>query len=342
MAASYPFSYSTQVCYALTLSHTGQGSDPTASPVKSPACAIDGQYVAGEAISLSGAAPAVGWQIASWTGTADDASTAATNSLTMPAAAHTASVNYSQICYTLTTAVAPPGVGSISANPLPNCNGGTQYTHGTVVELTASPNAGYAFTNWSGDASGATNPVSVTMDAARSVTANFGLGAYYALSVSKTGTGSGTVTSNPAGIACGATCSYAFAEDTVVTLTAMPATGSTFAGWSGAGCTGAGVCTVTMDAARSVTASFTLNTYTLTVSKTGAGSGTVTSTPAGIACGGACSYAFAYNTLVTLTATPATGSTFAGWSGAGCTGAGACTVTMDAAKSVTASFTLKT
>jgi M6 family metalloprotease-like protein len=77
---------------------------------------------------------------------------------------------------------------------------------------------------------------------------------------------------------------------------------------------------------------------TLTVSKSGTGSGTVTSSPSGINCGSACSYAFPYNTVVTLTATPVTGSAFTGWSGAGCSGTGTCTVTMTAATSVTAGF----
>jgi hypothetical protein len=64
------------------------------------------------------------------------------------------------------------------------------------------------------------------------------------------------VTSNPAGIACGATCSAAYDYNTSVTLTAAAATGSTFTG-----CSGTGTCVVTMDAAKSVTANFTLNTY---------------------------------------------------------------------------------
>jgi len=83
------------------------------------------------------------------------------------------------------------------------------------------------------------------------------------LSVSKTGTGSGTVTSSPAGINCGATCSASFNYNTSVTLTATASTGSTFTGWSGAGCIGTGTCIVTMNAVKSVTATFTLNTYTI-------------------------------------------------------------------------------
>ena len=82
-----------------------------------------------------------------------------------------------------------------------------------------------------------------------------GSGTNYALSVSKTGTGSGTVTSSPAGISCGATCSAGFSSGTSVTLLASPAAGSNFTGWSGA-CTGTGSCIVSMSAARSVAAAF--------------------------------------------------------------------------------------
>ncbi|MCP5449373.1 MAG: M4 family metallopeptidase [Gammaproteobacteria bacterium] len=81
----------------------------------------------------------------------------------------------------------------------------------------------------------------------------------------------------------------------------------------------------------------TSSTYSLTVAKAGTGSGTVTSNPAGINCGADCSENYPANTAVTLTATPAGGSTFGGWSGA-CAGTGACQVTMNATKSVTATF----
>lgn len=90
-----------------------------------------------------------------------------------------------------------------------------------------------------------------------------------------------------------------------------------------------GTLTITADA----------STFKLTVAKAGAGSGTVNSNPSGIACDGVtgCSFDFASGISVTLTATVDSKSVFAGWSGA-CTGTGACTVTMDAAKSVTATF----
>ncbi|WP_156890762.1 InlB B-repeat-containing protein [Meiothermus rufus] len=78
----------------------------------------------------------------------------------------------------------------------------------------------------------------------------------FALTVNKNGTGSGTVTSSPTGINCGATCSASFTQGTTVTLNAVPASGSVFAGWSGGGCSGTGTCTVTMNAAQTVTATF--------------------------------------------------------------------------------------
>ena len=80
-------------------------------------------------------------------------------------------------------------------------------------------------------------------------------GTNYALTVNKSGTGSGTVGSSPGGIDCGSTCSASYASGTSVTLTASPANGSTFAGWSGA-CNGTGACAVGMSAAQTVTATF--------------------------------------------------------------------------------------
>lgn len=85
----------------------------------------------------------------------------------------------------------------------------------------------------------------------------------YALSVAKAGTGSGSVTSSPAGITCGSTCSSTFSTGSAVTLTATPDASSNFTGWSGA-CSGTGTCSVTMDMARSVTATFALKTFTIT------------------------------------------------------------------------------
>jgi hypothetical protein len=149
--------------------------------------------------------------------------------------------------------------------------------------------------------------------------------------------GAGTVTSSPLGINCGSACSTAYSIGTQVTLTATPAAGTLFAGWSGA-CTGTGTtCVVSMTAAKSVGASFVASThYTLNVS---AGTGGVAaSIPAGIDCGTRCAAGFAPGSLVSLTAHPRPGFRFAGWSGA-CSGSQTCDLTMDSNKGVQAAFT---
>lgn len=161
------------------------------------------------------------------------------------------------------------------------------------------------------------------------------------LTVSKNGAGTGTLTSSPSGIDCGATCAAHFTLGSNVTLTAAPGPGSAFAGWFGSGCTGTGTCTLTMDAPKGVSATFnTVPSHTLTVEKAGPGqfSSVVTSSPAGIDCGSTCSVNFAIGTVVTLTATPGPGATFGQWTGGGCSGNGSCTVTMDGARTVFASF----
>jgi len=157
------------------------------------------------------------------------------------------------------------------------------------------------------------------------------------LTVTRAGSGSGSVTSAPAGINCGPDCSQAYPRGTAVTLTARPAAGSTFQGWTGA-CSGTGTCRVVMTAARSVGAVFSKpSNATLTVVRSGSGVGRVTSQPTGINCGPDCSQAYAVGTVVSLTARPSSGSIFLGWTG-GCTGRGTCQVTVSTAVTVTARF----
>lgn len=147
----------------------------------------------------------------------------------------------------------------------------------------------------------------------------------YTLTVTPSGTGSGNVSSSPSGIQCGSDCSEAYTAGTAVTLTATPATGSTFGGWSGA-CSGtASTCSVSMNASSYVTAAFTQTSTTrvVTVTKSGSGSGSISSSPTGLSCAATgCTTAsanFPSTTAITLTATAATGSTFGSWSGA-CSG----------------------
>jgi hypothetical protein len=130
----------------------------------------------------------------------------------------------------------------------------------------------------------------------------------------------------------------------MVELSAQAAPGSTFGGWSVAGCTGMS-CTVSVDAAKTVTATFSASPTSLTVTLDGSGSVASTSDTK-ISCGAngapGCSFDYAYNAAVTLVATPAVGSSFAGWSGApSCTTDPSCTISVTAIQTVTAHFQLK-
>ena len=79
-------------------------------------------------------------------------------------------------------------------------------------------------------------------------------GQQYTLTVEKAGSGSGTVRSSPSGIDCGSDCTETYNAGTIVTLTAVAASGSIFQGWSGGGCSGTGTCAVTMNTSKTVTA----------------------------------------------------------------------------------------
>jgi phospholipase C len=145
--------------------------------------------------------------------------------------------------------------------------------------------------------------------------------------------GTGTVTSGPAGINCPTTCTAQFDTGTVVKLTATAGTGFAFSGFGGA-CSGT-TCQVALTRDQSVTAAFSAAppaTLTVVVS----GSGTVISSPAGINCPTACTATFASGTTTTLTATPASGSSFEGYSGA-CSGQ-TCQLALTRDQSVAASF----
>jgi hypothetical protein len=125
------------------------------------------------------------------------------------------------------------------------------------------------------------------------------------LTVRKAGAGAGSVTSVPAGIDCGLTCTWGFDYSIPVALTATAAGGSQFEGWSGA-CEGAGSCSVTLDADRQVTATFEPAQYTIAVSAQPAAGGVV---------GGGGTYG--YGATATVAAAANAGYTFVSWTEGG-------------------------
>jgi hypothetical protein len=230
-----------QPCYTLTRTHTGTGSDPTASPTNSSSCS-SGQYHTGESISLM-ATPAAGWAVGSWVGTNNDTSTSATNNVTMPSSDRTVTANYTQNEYTLTITSTH---GTVDRNP-----DQATYHEGDVVQLTATPDAGWSFANWTGGLTGSANPGSVTIHGNTSVTANYTQNEY-TLTITSA---HGTVASNPD--------QTTYYEGDVVQLTATPNAGWTFANWIGGLTSADNPGFVTVHGNTSVTANYTQNAYTL-------------------------------------------------------------------------------
>jgi hypothetical protein len=161
------------------------------------------------------------------------------------------------------------------------------------------------------------------------------------VTATKSGSGAGTViSSDPAGLRCGIACEGEFNLERTVVLVAQPAPHSRFAGWTECpNVLSGGRCTVTITADVTIDAEFEpVPQLPLTVA-IAAGGGSVSSQPASISCPGACAASFDEGSQVTLVATPAAGSIFAGWSGCDAEPVpGSCSVTMSAARSAAAAF----
>jgi len=275
------------VQYILTTSSTAGGSVTTPG---------EGTFTrnAGTVVSLV-ATPLSGYQFVNWTGDVGTIASAIGVSTTI-----TMNDNYSITAnfeetgvtyYTLTTSVSPSGGGSVSPT------GGT-YAAGSQVTLTATPASGYSFSNWGGDASGSQNPITITMNSNKSITAYFTT-VWYTLTTSVSPSGGGSV--SPAG--------GTYAAGSQVTLTATPASGYSFSNWGGDASGSQNPITITMDANYSITANFEVIPpvqYSLTISSTAGGSVT---TP------GEGSFTRNAGVVVSLVASPDTDYRFVYWTG---------------------------
>ncbi len=321
---------------ALHVAKDGTGTGRVQSTPDGILCGTtcDGMFDRNTLVTLT-AVPATDSVFTSWGGACSG--TTPTCDVTLANAA-SVTATFTLATFTVTIAKSGAGSGTVAGGAITcgaTCTATVDY--GTVLVLTATPAALSTFAGWGGGCSGTTT-CTLTVTADTSVTANFALNDV-TLFVTPGGNGSGTVTSSDSDINCGTTCQHTYSAGDMTTLTAVPATGSTFTGWSGGGCSGTAPCTLTLTAATTVTATFALQQFMMTVARAGNGNGSVTSMPAGIACGTSCTALYNYGTSVTLTPAASVGSTFTGWSGA-CSGTGACVVPMTQAQTVTATFTL--
>ncbi len=329
----------TFMTYKLTVSKTGTGTGTVTSTPSGIDCGSDCNeaYPLNTVVTLT-AVPSPTSTFTGWSGACSGTGACV---VTM-SKSKSVTATFTMIMYAFNVSRAGSGSGTVRSVPTGIYCGTTcsfSFPMSTTVTLSAWSWTS-DFIGWSGACSG-TGTCMVTMDSSKDVIATFNIRSY-TLSVGMDGTGSGTVTSNPAGIDCSSDCSEVYTHGTSVTLSAAPVAGSSFTGWSGA-CTGTGVCTISLTAAQSVTATFTLDplTFDLTVTNAGTGTGTISSTPIGISCGSDCIEAYPSGTSVTLVAVPSSDSIFTGWSGA-CSGTGVCTISITAAQSLTATFTLNT
>ncbi len=265
----------------------------------------DGRYEKGTLVSLT-ATSGTGYRFNGWSG--DISGPAASMDVVMDSSKR---IQAEFVKLNFPINLSPTSGGTVTLSPA-----NKSFDFGATVTAKAVPDKGYVFKAWTGDASGLQNPATVTVDRAKTIGAQFAKGEY-TLNIKTAGTG--TVDVSPAG--------SRFEGGTVVTLTARPAGNYRFVSWSG-DITGANrTVTVTMDANKTLTATF-VRTYYLNVTISPPGSGSV-SVSSGIYDEGA---------EVTLIATPYPGWQFRDWSGNTSAGGNIITITMNWDKAVMASF----
>ncbi len=266
-----------------------------------------GTFAQGSEVTVT-ATPNTGYVFTNWTESGTEVSKSSSYKFTMPGN-RTLVANFSSL-YALTLSSNPAAGGT--------SNGAGTYTAGSSVIVTASPNTGYAFTSWTGDATGTTNPLTVTMNANKNIIANFTINTY-TLTVIAT---NGTVVKNPP--------LGPYNHGTTVELTATADPGFTFTSWSGDATGSVSPLTVTMNSDKNITANFTAiaNTFTLNVTAT---NGTVVKNPDLVS--------YSSGATVQLTATPNSGYTFTSWTGDATGTTNPLTVTMNSDKNITANFT---
>lgn len=334
----------------LTWSVNPAGGTVTRSPmgtnVVSPSSSGTSHYEAGTVVTLT-ANPSAGYEFIGWTGPVADPA-AATTAVTL-STARSVTANFG-VLRTLAFMTAGTAAGTIGRSPAgsdpgtPSSGGASQYSDGTLVTLTAIPDPGSLFVNWTGSAGTSTSPTLVlTMDVNHNVTANF---VPATTTLTWYITGQGTVSRDPNGSNASVPNTQGtstYVGGTVVTLTATPAPGWVFTSWTRMSVvfSTSAATPITLNQNQVVIANF-VRVRTLTWSTA---NGLVTRNPLGSGfMGGSVSGTSDYveGTVVGLQALADIGYTFAGWSGpVALPHAATTTVTMTADLTVTAFFAVE-
>ena len=298
--------------YALTVDVVGQGTvnEQVISAGKST------DYNSGSLVRLTAVA-ATGWQFVSWSGISDSTDPIIEVLVTGP---KTATATFIRKQYDLTVNVV--GQGDVTEQVI-NTGRTTQYEYQTKVELTAIAEDGWRFAGWSGAVSGDTNPIQITVSEATEVTATFER--EYPLTVNIVG--EGEVTEEI--VSTGRTTNYL--EGKSVLLTAIPAAGWRFDGWTGAVTSEENQIQLSITQAKEVTATF-IQIYDLTLEIVGDGEVTeeIINTSR--------TTTYDSDKTVRLTAVPDAGWRFVGWTGDLVSPSNPVDVLMSDAKSITATF----
>ena len=266
----------TQDQYTLTIDITGNGS-----VAKLP---NQSTYTYGTWVKLTATADP-GWTFNSWS---DDLTGSNNPDSVQMNGNRTVGAVFTQNQHTLTINIS--GSGTVNKNP----NQST-YTYGTWVKLTALPNSGWYFVNWSDSLTGSNNPDSILMNSEKIVTAHF---ATVTCTLTVKIVGHGTVVKIPN--------QFTYSYGTWVQINAIPDIGWHFVNWTGDLNSSNNPELICMNGNKTITANFAINYYTLTVNINPTGTGNVTKNPD--------QPSYAYGTLVYLTANPDTGWHFMNWS----------------------------
>jgi uncharacterized repeat protein (TIGR02543 family) len=266
-----------------------------------------GQFYEGSTPTIT-ATPNTGYSFTGWTGDGVTDPNASTTTVSMTEA-RTLSASFSINSYELSL---QGGVGG-------SVSGSGTFDHGSTPTITATPNTGYSFSGWTGD--GVSDPnastTTVSMNEARTLSASFSINSY---ELSLQGGVGGSVSG-----------SGTFDHGSTPTITATPNTGYSFSGWTGDGVSdpNASTTTVSMNEARTLSASFSINSYDLTLVDALGGSVSGSGT-------------FDHGSTPTISATPNTGYSFSGWTGDGVSdpNASTTTVSMNEARTLSASFSI--